>query len=73
MVADFAEKEAIRETTQRITDHILDHGFLLVDVDGEPTRWGVWSPEQLHSARWAHDRGLNSLKSSPTCALRVIW
>jgi hypothetical protein len=62
LVAEESERALIREKVRRITDHILDHGFLLIDVDGEHTRWGVWSPELLHSARWAHDRGLNSLE-----------
>jgi hypothetical protein len=62
LVADSTERAAINETVRRITDHILDHGFLLVDIDGEQTRWGVWAPDQLHSPQWAHDRGLNSLE-----------
>jgi hypothetical protein len=62
LVADEAERGAIRETVRRITDHILDHGYLLVDRDGEHTRWGVWSPDLLHSPRWADERGLNSLE-----------
>jgi hypothetical protein len=62
LIADENERAAIRETVRRITDHILDHGFLLVDADGKQTRWGVWAPDQLHSPQWAHDRGLNSLE-----------
>jgi hypothetical protein len=62
LVADEPERAEIRETVRRITDHILDHGYLLIDRDGQPTRWGVWSPELLHSPKWADERGLNSLE-----------
>jgi hypothetical protein len=62
LVADESEEPVIRETVRRITDHILEHRFRLVDRDGVHTRWGVWSPELLHSPRWAGDRGLNSLE-----------
>jgi hypothetical protein len=62
LVADEPERAAIRETIRRITDHILDHGYLLIDADGRHTRWGVWSPEQLSTPAWAGDRGLNALE-----------
>jgi hypothetical protein len=26
-------------------DHILDHGYYLIDVTGKPTTWGRWSPD----------------------------
>ncbi|PYV12909.1 MAG: hypothetical protein DMG07_15990 [Acidobacteria bacterium] len=47
LVADEAEKRKIREVVARITDHIVDHGFHLVDLDGKPTRWGWWAPEEI--------------------------
>ena len=31
----------------RITNHILDHGYQLVDVDGKRTRWGWWAPDLI--------------------------
>jgi hypothetical protein len=54
-----------------VTDHIIDHGFCLVDLDGKPTRWGVWAPEQLNSnlVKWYPERGLNSLEI--LCYLKV--
>jgi len=63
LVADEKEKERICETCRRVTDHIVDNGFYLIDVDGKPTRWGVWAPEKLNKdLRWRGDQGLNSLE-----------
>jgi hypothetical protein len=44
LVATDNEKAALRSVTERITNHILDHGYQLVDVDGQKTRWGWWGP-----------------------------
>jgi hypothetical protein len=63
LVAETAqEKEEVRAVVKDITDHIIDHGFTLVDYDGKVTRWGHFDPETLNSSRYAWgDRGLNSL------------
>ena len=61
LVADEVEKEDLRGVCRRIMDHIIEHGYLLVDADGEPTTWGVWSPEMLNGP-WEAQRGLNSLE-----------
>jgi hypothetical protein len=57
-VADL--KKRIAATTTRIMDHILDHGYYLIDVTGEPTTWGRWSPEYFKQA--VGDSTLNSLE-----------
>ena len=31
----------------RITNHILDNNYQLVDVDGQRTRWGWWGPDAI--------------------------
>ena len=55
------EKKPVREVVAAITDHLIRHGFNLVDHDGKPTRWGSFSPEYCNSI-WGWDqRGLNSL------------
>jgi hypothetical protein len=41
-------------------DHIIDHGYYLVDLDGKPTRWGFWAPERL--LQEPEERALNSLQ-----------
>lgn len=61
LVADGAEKRQIRDTCKRITDHITEHGYNLVDITGKPTTWGKWSPEELNDVPNG-DRGLNSLE-----------
>jgi hypothetical protein len=60
LVADEAERQEIREVVERMTDHLVDHGLLLIDLDGEPTRWGVFSPQYLNGS-WEAERGLNSM------------
>ncbi|HYL75873.1 MAG TPA: hypothetical protein VEU96_16805 [Bryobacteraceae bacterium] len=56
------EKHRVREQVAAITDHLIDHGFKLIDHDGKPTRWGIFDPEDLnHSPNWWSERSLNSL------------
>ena len=47
LVADETEKPALRAAIDRITTHILDNGYQLIDVDGKRTRWGWWGPEAI--------------------------
>lgn len=57
-----AEKRAVREHVKALTDHLIAHGFNLVDHDGKPTRWARYSPEELNfDPNWFVERGLNSL------------
>lgn len=63
LAADDAQKEKVRATCKRVTDHLLDRGFYLVDLDGQPTTWGVWAPEKLNDdPMWWMERSLNSLE-----------
>jgi hypothetical protein len=56
------EKDAVRTAVSRLTDHLIEHGFRLVDHDGRVTRWGEYSPAALnHDRRWEVERGLNSM------------
>ncbi|MCA9171614.1 MAG: hypothetical protein KDB23_28295, partial [Planctomycetales bacterium] len=56
------ERAQVRAVVRDLTDHLIEHEFNLVDHDGQPTRWGVFSPESLnHDIRWSVERGLNSL------------
>ncbi|MBI2433356.1 MAG: hypothetical protein HYV26_10835 [Candidatus Hydrogenedentes bacterium] len=56
------EKEAVRQVVRDLTDHLIDHGYRLVDHTGTVTRWGEYSPEGLnHDPNWWIERGLKSL------------
>ena len=57
-----AERERVREVVRDVTDHLLTHGFVLIDHDGKPTRWAVYGPQYLnHDPLWWQERGLKSL------------
>lgn len=47
LAADEAEKPALRGAIDRITTHILDNDYQLIDLDGKRTRWGWWGPEAI--------------------------
>jgi len=53
-------KQRIAATTRRIIDHIIRNNYALVDLDGQPTKWGWWSRERL--ALSPEETALNSLQ-----------
>jgi hypothetical protein len=59
LVADEDEKRLLAAALDRITNHILDHGYQLIDVDGKRTRWGWWGPESIWED--ADEMGLRAL------------
>ena len=59
LVADESEKSLLRATLDRITNHILDHNYQLIDVDGQRTRWGWWGPDEIWKE--AGETGLRAL------------
>ncbi len=63
LAADEADKARVRDQVCRIVDHIVDNGYVLKDLDGAHTRWGVWAPERLnHDPDWAAEAGINSVE-----------
>ncbi len=63
LVAETEEEKArVREHVQAVTDHMLRNDFVLIDHDGEPTRWAMFRPSVLNrDFNWYVERGLNSL------------
>lgn len=55
------EKADVKKVVRRLTDHLIDHNFTMIDHDGLPTRWGHFSPDDLNrNPAWWFERGLNS-------------
>jgi hypothetical protein len=55
------EKKSVADVVGSITDHIIRHGYKLVDHDGKVTRWGNFSPEYFNSVYGYDQRGLNAM------------
>jgi hypothetical protein len=47
LIADDGEKRTLRGAIDRITAHIVDNGYRLIDADGRRTRWGWWGPDAI--------------------------
>ena len=63
LVAEGAIKERVKNLVHRIMNHIVDHNFQLVDLDGIATRWAVWTPDSINfSNNWWYERGINSMQ-----------
>ncbi len=62
LVANEAEKEKAADHLGRIAKHIIDNGWVLRDMDGQPTRWGRWDPEYLLQPYGYASRGLNGME-----------
>lgn len=61
--ANDEEKEYIREIICDIVDHILENNYRLCDVDGLPTTWAIWDPDQLNrNSMWLWEKCINSLE-----------
>ncbi|MBQ4626270.1 MAG: hypothetical protein IJB45_03350, partial [Clostridia bacterium] len=61
--ANDEEKETIREVVCDIVDHIIEHNYRLCDVDGLPTTWAIWTPEELNrNNMWLWEKCINSLE-----------
>lgn len=55
-------KPRIAQTARRIMDHILDHGYYLIDVTGKPTTWGKWSQAYFDTPGGRPDSPLNAIE-----------
>ena len=63
LVAEGEEKEMAKKHLAKIASYIKDNGFMLIDMDGKPTRWGRWDAKYLLSPYGYSDKGLNGLEA----------
>ena len=72
LVADKKEKKVVAELICKIVDYIIDGGYVLRDIDGEPTKWAVWAPRFLNGdPDWRQERGINSVEI--LSFLKLAW
>ena len=62
LVANKKEKELAKDHLVKIASYILENGFVLIGMDGKPTRWGRWNPEYLLRSYGYMDKGINGLE-----------
>jgi len=63
LAASDSERKRIRDQVSSILDELMNNEYNLVDIDGRPTRWGIWSPEMLQSdPDWLPEQGINSFE-----------
>ena len=62
LVANDEEKEIIRRKVRQITDRMIRDGYLLLDLDGKATRWGVWNEEYYTTPEGAYEKALRSME-----------
>lgn len=63
MLANDEEKKVIAESIKRVSDHLIDNGYTLCDVDGLPTTWAHFGPQALNDEEmWFWEKGINSLE-----------
>lgn len=63
LAAKGEEKARAAEHVERIAQHIIDEGWVLRDMDGQPTRWGRWEPEYLLTPYGQESQGLNGMEA----------
>jgi hypothetical protein len=57
------EKTRARDHIAKMSSYIADNGWLYMDVDGKPTRWGRWDPKYLETPYGASSAGLNGMEA----------
>ncbi len=63
LAADADEKKLVADEVDRLIGGIVDHGFLLTDIDGKGTEWGDWSPASLNgNPNWHEEKAGNSVE-----------
>lgn len=63
LCANEEEKEYIKEIICDMVDHMLENNYKLCDIDGLPTTWANWAPDQLNgNSMWLWEKCINSLE-----------
>lgn len=62
LVADAQEKKEIARVVSRLTDHLIENDYDLIDLDGKPTRWGQWSERYFQTEEGKYKAALRSLQ-----------
>ncbi len=62
LVAGETEKEQIRKVVARLTDHLIDDDYNLIDLNGKPTRWGEWSESFFKTEEGKYEAALRSIE-----------
>ena len=62
LVADAAEKEAIKQVVTRMTDYLIRHDYELLDLDGKPTLWGRWSEKYFATEEGKYEAPLRAIE-----------
>jgi hypothetical protein len=76
MIAQYMDDEKIKQKAIRLIDeltgYILENDLKLIDADGRPSLWGIWSPEYVN--RFPDMVGDKKLYSSNIISfLQIAW
>lgn len=57
------ERDELRAHVRRVMDYLIAGNYTLRDIDGQPTLWGIWTPERLNNhPDWRAERWSNALE-----------
>jgi hypothetical protein len=63
LAADKKEKKVVADLICNVVDYIIQGGYVLRDIDGNPTKWAIWAPRFLNDdPDWRQERGINSIE-----------
>ncbi len=62
LLPDAELKKQMQRVITRITDHLIENKYYLIDVTGKPTRWGRWNPEYFADPEGLEDSPINALE-----------